>query len=78
MSNPLGSPPRIGLLQLCFIVPPRDCLGHRVRQGQVDALVGLVPLTIIVNVFAALVLAACLWRDAPKWQVATWFGTFLF
>ena len=71
-----GKQPRIGLLQLCFIAPPRDCLGHRVREGQVDAFVRLVPLTVSINIAAALVLAACLARDVPAWEVFTWFGVF--
>ncbi|GAA4008417.1 putative bifunctional diguanylate cyclase/phosphodiesterase [Sphingomonas humi] len=78
MSEGFAPPPRIPLLQLCFLAPPADCRAHRVRQGQIDAFVRMVPLTIIVNVFAALILAACLWRDVPKAEVAIWFSTLLF
>ncbi len=67
--------PPVDLLQLCFLKPPSDSLGQRLRQGQVDALVRLVPLTITVNVLAALILGACLWRDVPHWEVGLWLGT---
>ena len=67
----------VTLLELCFVSPPADCLGHRIRQGQIDAFIRLVPLTIVVNVAAALVLAACLWRDVPAIQVVCWVGALI-
>ncbi len=65
------------LLQLFFVLPPTDSLGHQVRQGQVDALVRLVPLTISINIAAALVLGLCLWGDVPRNELLCWFGAFI-
>ncbi|WP_051676809.1 putative bifunctional diguanylate cyclase/phosphodiesterase [Sphingomonas astaxanthinifaciens] len=70
-------PGRIRLLELCFIAPPGDALGHRVRQGQIDSLVRLVPLTIAVNLLAALVLGACLWPIGHHGELLAWAGVFL-
>lgn len=63
----------VDLRQLCFIGPASSCLGARVRQGQIDALIGMVPLTIAVNVLAAFLMAAFLWRDLPHGEIAAWF-----
>lgn len=68
---------RIDLLQLCFLKAPRDCLGHRVRQGQVDALIRLVPLTIGLNLAAAVVLGLTLLPDVSASEVALWLGSML-
>lgn len=65
------------LLQLFFVLPPIDSLGHQVRQGQVDALVRLVPLTVSINIAAALVLGLCLWDDVPRAELLCWYGVFV-
>ncbi len=62
------------LAELCFLVPPRDCLAAQVRQGQIDAFVRLVPLTIAVNVGAALLLGIALWHEMPHGEILGWTG----
>lgn len=68
----------IGLAQLCFLAPPVTCLGARVRQGQIDALVRMVPLTISVNVLAALIMTGFLWHDVPRLELMMWIGGLCF
>ncbi|WP_344697239.1 putative bifunctional diguanylate cyclase/phosphodiesterase [Sphingomonas rosea] len=70
-------PDRISLAELLFLAPPHDAVGHQVRQGQVEALVRLVPLTISVNLSAAFVLAICLQGNVPGLQLAGWLGAFI-
>jgi diguanylate cyclase (GGDEF)-like protein len=64
----------ISLRQLCFLGQAPTSLAARVRQGQIDALLRMVPVTVSVNLVASLVLAACLWRDLPNGELALWAG----
>jgi diguanylate cyclase (GGDEF)-like protein len=65
------------LAQLCFVGKPATSLGAQVRQGQIGAFIDLVPLTISVNVCAAFLMAACLWRDLPHGELLLWLGSLL-
>ncbi|GAA4017486.1 EAL domain-containing protein [Sphingomonas swuensis] len=64
----------IDLATLCFLNPPQNRVQERVRQGQIDALVRMIPMTILVNVAAAIVLAISLWSHLPNLQVLLWSG----
>lgn len=63
-----------GLMKLCLLSRPDSLIEERVQQGQIGALVRLVPLTIVVNVLAALLSTFCLWPDVPRGELLAWCG----
>ena len=59
---------------LCFLAPAKDFTSERVRQGQIDALVRLLPFTSVVTLLNATMVAASLYGAVPTVQLAAWLG----
>ena len=63
--------------QLLSFAEPRDRVSAAVRTAQLDALVKLVPVTVVSQLFAAALIALSLRGMVPAIELATWFGLIL-
>jgi hypothetical protein len=63
------------LRDILFLDHGRDPLTQRIRCAQVDGLVGLLPLTNLINLFSACLLVTTLAGKVPAMDLALWVGS---
>ena len=56
---------------------PKDRIGRAVRQGQIDALIRLVPATVAIQILTAAVMVVGLRDTTDNFQLGLWFGAAL-
>jgi diguanylate cyclase (GGDEF)-like protein/PAS domain S-box-containing protein len=62
------------LRELLSFKQPRDAVAVAIRRAQLDALVRLVPATILSQLLAAVLIAASTYKHVPFNQIALWFS----
>ncbi len=63
---------RVAMRDLLSIAPPTEPRLIAIRQAQVEALVRMVPATLIGQFVAAAFIASSLMGAIPRWQLVTW------
>jgi diguanylate cyclase (GGDEF)-like protein len=63
---------RVSVIDLCHFSAPHDAATHSIRLAQFYALIRLVPVTVAVNLFNALIVAVSLAGTVPAWPLAGW------
>jgi len=69
---PLAPQTPIPLRELLALEVGNDSLSRSVHREQIAALLGLLPVSLVVNLVNALLVCWTVWTRVPHWQLAAW------
>jgi diguanylate cyclase (GGDEF)-like protein/PAS domain S-box-containing protein len=62
----------VSLGELLSVAPPEGAKAIAIRQGQLEALVRMVPATLAGQFSASVLVGICVWGMVPTWQIVGW------